>query len=267
MGWYQAGLWSKRAAISVDNNGTSPADVDVVIPREWDDFWTTIDSSGNELRAVWYDSQTLLSYSVDNGSGGAFSKTNRNGRIRIDGMTVPATAGCLLIWLYYGSTSTQGSAAVATVIAASRTGSIELGRPGLYRLEHSPQTPGLTRPRVTFHKTATEQIDVWIRYDKVLQKRVTPGNSAGVHEEPWYLTQTVESTAGADQAGMRDITPARWVWWRGQMWAKVRVLAGTSGTNYTGTVLTRTVLPGASASNQGFETRFGLSVQDSRLTS
>ena len=183
MGWFAAGgIWRRRASISVDIAGATPVDVDVVIPKDWDDFWDVIDASGLELRAVWYDGQTVLSYSVDDGAGGAFDRTNRLGRIRIDGMTVPAATAVLQVWLYYDSSSAQGTGAVATVIAAARTGYIELGSPGQYQFTHMPQTARSLKPRSILHKTVNEQIFVWIRLDGALAKRTTPGNLATLHE-------------------------------------------------------------------------------------
>src|SRR5690349_20093678 len=117
MSWFApAGLWRRRALISVDIPGTSPVDVNVTIPREWDAFWETIDSSGNNLRLVWYDGQTVLTYALDDGSGGAFSKANRLGRFQIDGMVVPTTASMLAIWVYWDPSSNQSSGAAAVTI-------------------------------------------------------------------------------------------------------------------------------------------------------
>jgi hypothetical protein len=270
MAWYQAsGVWAKRAAISVDipGGGTTTVDVDITIPREWDEFWDAIDSAGNELRVVWYDGQTKLVYDVDNGSGGAFDKTNRLGRIRIDGMTVPNATAMLQIWLYFASTSNQGDGSAAVTIASARNGYIEVSSPGFHRFAHRPQFAQMTRPRDIIHKTAAEQQHVWIRYDRVIAKRPTPGNLSPIHDELMYVDVGVENTSGVDQTTMYDYTATRFVYSRGIMWVRVLIKAGTSGTNYTLVVKPRVIAPGATTASQQLETRIGVSVRDTRILS
>ncbi len=269
MGWYApAGLWRRRAAISVAIAAATPVDVNVTIPADWDEFWDSLvalgDTTGANLRIVWYDGKTVLNYSLDNGSGGAFSVSGRLGRIQIDGMVVPAATAVLLIWIYFDPTASQSTAAVATVIATPVSGYIELGRPGQHQLQHMPQTPRSTKPRTIIHKTVNEQAFVWVRYDGALGKRMTPGNLSQVHEEPLYATISVQNAAGSDQAAMYDTDKLRWVWdARGGMWLRCRVKAGTTATNYTAVILTRTILPGETAADEQLETRFGISVADS----
>lgn len=270
MAWYKpAGVWRRRVAISIEipGGGTTTVDVNVTIPREWDDFWDTIDSSGNELRVVYVDGITVVNYDVDNGSGGAFDKTNRLGRIQIDGITVPNVEAILVLWLYYDSASTQGDGSTAVVIAAARSGFIELARPSGHVLSHMPQTPGLSRPRNTIHKAAAEQTHVWIRYDHAVEQRVMPGNSAAQHEEPLYATVGVENTSGVDQTSMYTQNLGRFVWFRNRLFFRATVLAGTTGTNYTIVSTLRTVAPGASSVQRIIATRIGLRVQDTRHSS
>lgn len=262
MGWYAAsGLWRRRAAISVEIAAATPIDVNITIPPEWDAFWSAIDSSGNNLRVIWYDGKTVLTYAIDNGSGGAFDKTNRLGRIQIDGMTVPNATGMLCIWLYFDPSSNQSSGASAVTISSAQNGYIELGTPGQHRFRHQPQTPRATKPRSIVHKTVNEQAFVWIRHS--LSRRATPGNSSSVHEEPLYCTQQVVNSSAVDQAAMYDVTKARWVWTpRGELWLRVLIKAGTTATNYTLVVLTRTILPNETTATQQLETRIGVAVRD-----
>jgi hypothetical protein len=260
MAWFSP-TFTRRAWITVDLPGTSPVDVDVAIPKDWDRFWGTIDSAGNELRPVWYDGATVLTYDVDDGSGGAFSVANRNGRIRIDGMVVPTTAAMLAIPLYYGTTSNVGDGSSAVTITSARTGYIELGRPGQHRLAHRAQPVRSGKPRDIIQKTVNEQKYVWIRYDHVLGRRISPGRGGNRHEEPLYATIQVHDNAAADQSSMYTATALRWVETpSGQLWLRTLVKAGTNDTNYTGVVLTRTIQPGDTSATQQLETRFGISV-------
>lgn len=266
MSWAAPGgiVWRRRVAISVPIAGSTPVDVDVVIPPEWDEFWAAIDSAGNELRVVWYDSRTVLSYAVDDGAGGAFDATAREGRLRLDNVTVPATASTLLLWLYFDPETTAGDGSTAVTMSTPLTGYIELGRPGQYRLAHAPNVARATKPRTIIHKTANEQVYLWVRYDHALGKRSTPGNRAIVHEEALFATISVQDNAAADQAAMYDADQLRWVWTsRAELWLRVLVKAGTSGTNYTAVILTRTILPGDTSARQQIETRIGIAVGNS----
>jgi|GEM_PF-5279308 len=266
MAWYAAGgLWRRRVAISVDIAAATPVDVNVTVPKEFDAFWASLvalsDTTGANLRVVWYDGRTVLDYALDDGAGGAVSVANKLMRIQIDGMTVPAATAMLCIWLYFDPISAQSTAATAVAIASPRTGYIELGAPDRHQFTHRPPPPRSSKPPFVVHKTVNEQKFVWIRFH--LSRRVTAGNSSSIHEEPLYVTQTVQNSAGADQATMYDLTLARWVFTpRKELWLRVLVKAGATATNYTLVVLTRTILPGDTAATQQLETRVGIAVKD-----
>jgi hypothetical protein len=267
MAWYGAsGVWTRRAAITVVNSGPAASvDVNITIPPDWDDFWSQIDSSGNELRVVSYDSRTLLTYDVDDGSGGAFDKTNRLGRIQIDAATVINTSSVVLVWLYYGSTSNQGDASQAVVIASPVSGYIELGRPRGRAYTYQPPTPNLTRPNTILPpKRTTESVYVWVDVTPALQRRQTPGNTAALHEEAFYASMGVLNAAGADQTAMYDITKCRFVYHQpsGRTWFRAYVTAGSAATNYVVAPTIRTALPGSTTADQTLVPTAGLPVRD-----
>ncbi len=266
MAWFRVGsdgVWRRRAAFSIELAATSPVDANIVIPPEWDEFWDVIDSAGAELRVVSADGRTVLAYAVDDGSGGAFDATARLGRIRIDGMSVPAVTAVLLVWVFFDPDEPQGSGASAVTIASPLTGYLELGRPGQHAIVHQPAPTRSRRPRAVIQKTPDESVFVWVRYDPALGKRTTPGHGSQVHEEAFYASITVRDAAGDDVPTMYDLSRLRWVWSRGQMWLRVRVKGGDDATNYTAVILTATVLPGGSTADQQLETRVGVAVSAS----
>jgi hypothetical protein len=267
MGWYDE-VWTRRAAISVDTSGgAASGDVDVTIPKGLDDFWGVIDASGNELRVVGPDSQTLQAYAIDNGSGGAFNATTRLGRIRLDAVTFPTLAGSTMaLWLYYGSTSTQGSGAGATG-AGSIAGYVDYVLPSMHRFVHSAQIPQHTRPRTSIHKRVNEEVYVNFDFSQVLQMRGLPGYKSNRYEEPWYATATVEDSGGAAQASMVDASRNRFIQaGRNQLYYSVLVKAGTTATPYTVVADLRTRLPGASTAHQRLISSVGLYVRDVRYS-
>lgn len=268
--WYSS-TYRQRVPITLDSAGAT-ADYDVTIPSEWDAFWnrggplgTGINATGTNLRVVSADGKTVLPYLLDDGAGGAFVAANRAGRLRLDNVAVPVTAGAVLVWLYFDPATDQASG-TSGAGAGGRSGYIEIARPGQDTYAHRPQAPGLSRPRDFLHKTSTEIRHIWIRYDHVLARRPTPGNGTPLHEEPLYGTVSVENSAGVDQAMMYDVTASRWVQFRGQLWLRVLLQSGASGQNYTLCSKVRTVLPGSVVERQTIETRIGVGVRDTRVT-
>lgn len=266
--WFgTGGVWTRKVPISLVQTATdgTAADWDITIPSGLDDFWNTVDAAGNELR-VTDAVGTLLAYSLS-----GFNRTNRTGTIRLDGVANPAAAHVQLAWLFYGSTTNQGDGATGSG-AGGKTGYIELARPGgPYVVRHAPQIPGTTLPVRTFHKSANEVADLWVQL-AAPRGAMLPYNSSPGLECPRYLTQTVEDTSGATTptSTMADISLARFVWGpRIGMWARCIVKAGSSGTNYTSTLLTRIVSPidGISVVKSTLETRVGWRVRDNRISS
>lgn len=253
----------------MDNTaGSAAGDVDVIIPQEWDDFWQQIDVNGFELRVISYDSRTVLAYSVDNRAGGAFDKPNRLGRIRIDAMTLPAVAGAsVVVWLYYATTTVQGTGAVVTAIAAPKSGYLELANPGQHRYAYRPQIPNQTRPQFTTQKRVNEEIHVWVDFGGVMAAHLVGAASTVFYEEPYYATIGVLDIAGADVPTMYDSARNRLVWWNRSIWMRCLVKAGTTATNYTVVPDLRTMLPdGGTTVNQRFAGSIGVNVRDTRHT-
>ena len=223
----------RRASISIDNTAgaAGPIDATVSIPVTLDEFWDTIDSSGIELRVTDADGVTVLPYSL-----ASFNKTNRTGTIEIDGYTAPA-AGMLQVFLYWDATGAP-TGAVATVIAAAKTGYIETCGPAtIDRIKAGPLRPGDTRPRQMIGKATDETRDVWIDLASWIPRRSMPFQGRYECDELDYATY-VCTAAGASQAGMVDATKTRYYAGR---FLRVRVLSGADGTDYTLTPTVRTV--------------------------
>lgn len=269
MSWYSS-TWRKRKAISLINTaGGATKDANVVIPKDWDEFWdaTPADTTGLELRVVAADGRTLLNYSVDDGSGGTFSRANRNGRLQIDGYAVPGTATeCDLAWLYYDPTSTQGTGAVATTIASAITGYIELGTPSTWKADATPPRPGLDRPRAAFGKDPTDEANLWLNLTEQLELRQGQSSGRRLYEEPWAATYTVVNASNSAQAAMIDATMMRWVelvtgTGGREMYLRLRVKAGSDDTRYTALPVISTAVFGESTVHRSLNPRVGFRVR------
>jgi len=269
VGWLSTN-WRRRAAITVDNSaGTaSPIDAQGSIPKDWDDFWGIIDASGNECRITAADGVTAVSYDIDKSGGGAFDKTNRDGRISIDATTaIPSGAAMVLFWIYFDSVSAAGDGSSVVAIASAKSLYIERSRPMGRVIPYEPQVPGSQRPKVTIHKQADEQVKVWIAIGHALHKRWTPGQGiSSKHEEVWWTITRVDDTSGTDQAAtLADQTLARFVEHGQRMFIVHHVKAGTSATNYTIRPSIYTLLPYETTANQRLIASIGLSVRDTRI--
>ena len=253
--------------ISVDNTAAGGAqDVDITIPRDFDDFWENIDVNGLELRIVSANSQDLAAYSVDNGSGGAFDRANRLGRIRVDAFAFGATPGMWVLWLYYRSQTAQGTAAVATVIASPVTGYIELGRPNMRQYPYAPPRPGFSRPNSISSKTSGENVDVWLDVTDALEFRSVKGNAGIFHEEPSLAIVNVYNSSQVDQPLMYDKTATRFLFVQsiGRTFVKVAIQGGTDGVSYTVVPTIYTCRPGTAVNllAQKLQPFIGLTVRD-----
>jgi hypothetical protein len=274
MSWYDED-YQKRAAITVhEGTATATADVDITIPSDWDDFWDAIDSSGNELRITYADGYTLVpGYDVDKPGGGAFSKANRTGRLRIDAATFPNVGNTLvLFWVYYDTVSTQGDGSAAVTMASIKDGYIELGKPATDKHTSQRHPPGLSRPRRIVSKTAGETAVVSVDLARVLEQRETPFAGRRAHEEPWAVLHAALEQDGTTSA-TATIFPtngagSRYIETKGEtgaersLWLKVPIAAGTNGDNYTVSLIVRTLQPGGTAFYRQINDRIGVRVID-----
>lgn len=262
MGWLDD-AWLDRAVISIDNSAGTGGnfDVDVDIPAEWDAFWDAIDSSGDELRLTGPDGVTPWSYDVDDGSGGAFDKSSRSGRIRIEQIAGAGTACVQTGWLYFDSSSTQGDGSSSFSPSSPKTGHIWLGRPALHREAYQPQNPGSARPRSVIHKSSNETVYAWWRVDHHLAKRFSEARGRILWEEPVrVIASSVDS--GGSGASLHDVGSSRLVWHQGQLWVGTEVSGGTDGSSYTIIARVLTGAPDLSGTLQTLEPRTGVRVRD-----
>lgn len=237
--------YADRAAISVpDSAGVATADIDTTIPPDWDEFWAAIDSNGYGIRVTTYDGRTAVSYAVDNGSGGAFDKTNRLGRIRIDGAAMPNVANTVaLFWVYFDIDSpTNGS--VAVTMTSIVTGYILQAKPSNRLVRAKRQPPGLTRPADIDSKATAATEHFWFDVAGLLQRYPRPQKRRLFREEIRAAGYAVLDDAGAVVGGMSTAADTRFVeivdGLHRQMLVRVTGTGGTTGERYTVALTLRT---------------------------
>lgn len=236
MAWFRdtsSNPWTRRQSISIDNTAGAAGTIDAtcVVPTDFEEFWTEIDASGNELRVVDADGSTLLAYSLT-----GFNKTTRVCTINIDAYSAPAQ-GMLQVFLYWGS-SGASSAAVVTAIAAAKTAYLHVWGPASpFVVAAVPERPNEARPRKQFAKGSDETLDIWFDLGPRLSGRVRPAADHYAADEFDYVSYSV-TQAGVSSGAMRSDTSIRFFDGR---FVRLRVTGGTVDTDYT-LVLTATTV-------------------------
>lgn len=270
MSWHRE-EFRRRAMGTIGNvAGGATKDANVILRPDWDEFWEAVDNAGDEIRVTAGDGYTLLAYSIDDGSGGAFDKANRLGRIQIDGMTAPGTAGESLSFFLYFDTSgagAQGDASVATTIASPEQGAIDRSSPSTWVSVANTPRPGLDVPRATFGKGEDDSAFVFLDFTELLELRRTRFARRLQYEEPAVATYEVQDDGGTPQAGMIDTAFTRWLEVRGptgrrRVFLRVRVKGGTAGDQYTLVATVLTAVPFQSGAHRTLTARVGFRVRD-----
>ena len=257
MSWYQLGAnpWNHRRVLTVDATTAGPGttiDITHVLQPDDDEFWTNVQSAGQDIRVCDTDGRTLLTYDLD-----SFSTLTRSGTIEVDNWTFAAAKVCAL-YLYFGNSS--ASTAVSAFSPSSpKTGYLEIGRPTARIFRVRPERAGDTKARSQFVKGANESVYVDFDFSAVLERAMVPGRGRMVWEEIAYISSTTVEAAGVDQAAMHVAANDRIVdFGRVRVW----VTGGTSGTTYTVVCKIVTARPGQTPSGRTLEARARLYVQN-----
>lgn len=222
-----------RAPMSVDNTagGAGAIDASGAVPAYWDHFWTTVQSTGNDVRVTAPDGTTLATFDLQ-----GFSVATKTCTVEIDNYTAPA-AGMLLFWLYWGD-STLASGVTAFVPAAAKSLYFDLGAPvSPLVVVTAEQRPRDTVPLAKIAKTSDASTYIWWDFSAVLQGRNHPSAGSYELEQVSYVSAVTVTLAGVDQAGMKDITKTRFEGGPdGRLWVKTWITGGVTASDYICTV-------------------------------
>jgi hypothetical protein len=237
--WYRdsSETWLYRAAVTIATPAASPYTATIVIPPDFHHFWTTIDSSGNDLRLVEWDATNKVwkksNYQL--AASPAFSKTNRIGTIEADGLAVGTTGNPTCLWLYYGPADGAASSGAGTVtLSSAKSGYIELARPTSGRVfSLAPERLGSTLPSQRFQKNDGETVHIWWDLSAALpERRDVEASHLGLGGVV-YADPDVYNDQSATQAAMFTTDSTRFAEYQGRLYVKQEVKAGTSGSDYT----------------------------------
>jgi hypothetical protein len=225
MSWYDS-AWKYRAPVSVDNTAGSGGTKDwtLVLPNDWDHFWTNALANGYDVVLTSSDGLTKLAFDRS-----VWNTTTKAGTLRVDGVTLTANTHCA--WIYYGNPAASVDPAATVTISAPLSAFVEVADP---RRESPavvcrPERPGRTVPTAQISKPSTETTHVWWDLSRVLQRRTTANNGKRLLEEIDYVKSEIYAGTNA-QSAMVDGTQTRIV---GGRYVRTTAKAGTSGTDYT----------------------------------
>lgn len=228
--------WDYRYPILIDNLVAATAAIDVIItiPPELSEFWDNIETNGEDLRITDADGRTALVYDLADSTGaGAFSKTNRDGRIEIDGWTPPAQQCMGVVWAYWKAAGSTTSTGLTTFAPGSpRNGYLSPYVPSGDVFTWTKPDAGRTKPADRVAITTLEILSPWLRVDQYLHGLSARYEGQLYGEEISYLQQQVLAS-GTDDPGRYSEADIRMVG-RGHVMLS---LDGTApmvdGTDYT----------------------------------
>lgn len=230
MSWYHSD-WPHRLPISVDRTGTTGAnDVTISLPTTLQHLWDNVDTNGEDIRVTDADGVTLLTFDL-----ASFNKTNQVGTLEIDGWAGPDSEHGLA-WLYYGA-SGKSTGISAFSPSSAITGYITPEAPDRV-LQLAPEQPGAANPRVIISKQIADQILLYIPVSLEFSRRARGDYQGQDSYEELKSYDFIVTDAGAAQASMVAEASVRVVQvGTGQLYIRVLVKAGSSGSYYQGELL------------------------------
>ncbi len=231
--WYNSN-YKFRVPITLLCQGGGTEDYEIDISPAHEHFWTTIQSTGYDIRVTAFDGITLLTYDRDN-----FNYANRTLQIEIDNYSCGASSIPQFAWLYYGyDAATDGI--TAFVPAAAKVGRISLeAPPAAYTVVCGLENPGSTAPRNVITKNSAETIFVYWDITDLLAKGQNASAGSLLYEAVTYLFTSKVLVAGVDQAAMHTAVsaassnPHRILEHKGRIYLRTDAIGGASGTDYT----------------------------------
>lgn len=257
--WYDSD-WPYRLAATVANSaGGTTVDGRIVVPatsRLWAEL--AADGDTNSIRVADADGVTLLSFELTDAAGtGSWSTANKDGAIRVDAIAMQAAEDAHLCWVYFGN-RTASTGATTPTIASAELGTILEDRPNRANrriLRAKAQAVNAANPSDRITKSSAETVHVWVSLNGLLANGLAAYETKGGGESASGIQFTVE-TGGAAQASMVDDASLRFVEIGDELFARLTVKAGTSGTDYTGRLKVWTT------QGQVLEYRFLVDVED-----
>lgn len=214
--------WAYRAAVVVDARTATPGAIQatLVVPADWDAFWTTVQSTGADIRVTAADGSTARTVELIGWSASTRSATLR-------WTDTAEAAGMLVRWLYWGQSEAVATHAPVTE-SSPRTARVCLEAP-TSALVVRPEALDATLPRATVAKATGERIRVWLDWDALLARRAAPYAASLRLAEVAGVTLLDATDGGESAAGI--VVPSATVV-VGDAFVGIDLEGGTDGSTY-----------------------------------
>lgn len=243
--YYSADYAARAAVTSIKDSPTQ--DLTIVIPPDWDPFWTTIDDDGYGIRLTEANGLTVVDYQVS-----SFTKATRTMELEVDDLVMGGSA--VLLWLYYDTDTPTDGAATFTATTPVATNYIHLGEPTGWILELRPDAPGQATPSQQIGKTEDDEILLWWKC-VTLEPRSAPYNTSTAYEEVYAVVTAYVLSSGTPDGTMTDNSKLRIVQGNdGFTYVRMLVKGGTSGTDYTVSITIETTVGSLATGDQANRT-------------
>lgn len=200
MTWYDED-WPRRTAVSVNNiSGAATIDAQLAIPSDWPEFWSHVQSDGDDVRVTKADGVTLLSYDLD-----SWDYAAKTGNIQIDGYSGIPNSGqdaTLQIFIYWGH-ATAADASSSVSISSAKTMTVHLAQPGTGGypvIRCRPPAIDVDIASSVITKQSTETIRVWWDLRDMMAIRGIRNEASKRLEEIDYFTFNVVTAIDGDAA-------------------------------------------------------------------
>ena len=210
MSWLDR-TWKYRAAFSIHNaSGATGADLDFLVPSDWDLYWNTSLANLNDVRWTAADGLTLLDFQATANSSHAnqsvtFNVNNYSWNTAAWGGNAGANQSNASIkaYMYFGNDTLNLASGQSTAfnindhIANAITPGLQLARPGSSSapvIECGAQAEGQTVPTQTVVKQSTDNTIVWWDLRKCMNYRARRSSGSVLLEEiAWVLVSIVRA--------------------------------------------------------------------------
>jgi hypothetical protein len=226
MAWYSAD-YKNRYPVAINVLGGSETagteDVQIVVPKDWDDFW-------NNIRSDAFDVVLTNAEGVQQTfQRQTFNYANRLLTLEADNVTFLNRNSISLMYIYFNNPAQSSDLASSFTASSPKIGTISLGRPSQYAVGNLIQQQGNETPVATFQKTEDEEIYIWFRVGSLLSSRISTYNDHIEYEEVAYVQIESLDAAGSDDIARYSEADTRFI----PAWCGAKFKAGANNTSYT----------------------------------
>jgi len=226
MTWYKE-EYRRRQIIGIDATGgtgiSADIDVEVEIPRDWDECWENIRS---DFKDVVVSTSTGEEINFARKSGANYS--TRTLTLQIDRLSIKNDDSFAVAYVYYFNPDEDTDHSSVVTIDSPKTGYILLSAPHSRVVSQPASQSALDAPVQSFIKASTDEVHVFFLVNRNFAKRLSPYNERNDQEGIDYVDVKSYDSSGTDSSARYDIRDTR----IGNGFVRASFKAGDSGSDY-----------------------------------